>query len=169
MARSLRIARATPQKKSTPTKKKVTTRTARERSAQASPIARAVTQRDVSKRTRRLVFGGLGLAFLAIGMMLLVVVFQTRIAGTQMNIDKIESEISAERERYNALRLERSSLRNPARLVSEATAFGMIPGNGTDFVSVDPMTVAQVLVATGGVDPAFLKMPRAGLVTRCSF
>ena len=54
--------------------------------------------------------------------------------------------------------------RDPARLVSEATAMGMVPGNGTDFVSVDPVTVAQVLVATGGVDPELLSVSHDPLV-----
>jgi len=40
----------------------------------------------------------------------------------------------------------------------------MIPGNGTDFVSVDPLTVAQVLVSTGGVDPALLSVSHDPLV-----
>lgn len=156
MARSISVARIAPKTKAAPQRKKVTTRTAHERRTGTSP--RAVPQAAVSRRTRRLVFAGLIVAFLAIAMMMLVVVFQTRIAETQLKIDKIESQIAAERDRYDALRLERSSLREPARLVAEATAMGMIPGNGTDFVSVDPFTVAQVLVSTGGVDPALLSV-----------
>lgn len=88
--------------------------------------------------------------------MMAVVVAQTRIAENQLQIDRIEDDIVAERDRYNALRLERSTLREPARLVIEARALGMQPGVGVDFTSVDPMTVAAVLVATGGVDPDLL-------------
>jgi hypothetical protein len=73
-----------------------------------------------------------------------------------MQIDRIEDDIAAERDRYDTLRLERSTLREPARLVVEARALGMQPGVGVDFTSVDPMTVAAVLVSTGGVDPALL-------------
>ena len=164
MASSIRIARAAPTKKAIPAKKsapaakKVTTRTAKDRRAQPSPIARVVSQREVTKRTRRFIFLGLSLSILAIAVMMTVVIFQTRIAETQLQIDKIESQISAERDRYDALRLERSSLRDPSRLVTEATAMGMIPGNGTDFVAVEPIVMAQVLVATGGIDVSFLSV-----------
>ena len=164
MARPVKVTRTAPQPKAAPQRKKVTTRTAQQRRTQPSPIARAVTQRDVTKRTRRFVFAGLSIAFLAIAMMMLVVVFQTRIAETQLNIDKIESQISAERDRYDALRLERSSLREPARLVTEATGMGMVPGNGTDFVSVDTLNIDQVLVSTGGVDPELLSVSHDPLV-----
>lgn len=169
MARSLQIARAVPikkapTKKSVPAAKKVTTRTAKDRRAQSSPVARVVTQREVTKRTRRLVFVGLVMSILAIAVMMTVVIFQTRIAETQLEIDEIETQISAERDRYDALRLERSSLRDPSRLVTEATAMGMIPGNGTDFVAVDPLVMAQVLVATGGVDSSFLSAQRDPLM-----
>lgn len=164
MARSVKIARSAPQPKAAPQRKKVTTRTAQERRAQGSRVARAVPQPAISRRSRRLVLAGLFVSFLAIAMMMLVVVFQTRIAETQLNIDKIESQIAAERDRYDALRLERSSLREPSRLVAEATAMGMVPGNGTDFISVDPLTVAQVLVSTGGVDPELLSVSHDPLV-----
>ncbi|KGA07760.1 MAG: hypothetical protein GM46_8305 [actinobacterium acAcidi] len=164
MARSVKIARSAAPAKVAPTRKKVTTRTAQQRRVQGSPKVRAVPQAAVSTRSRRLVIAGLFVSFLAIAMMMLVVVFQTRIAETQLNIDEIESQIAAERDRYDALRLERSSLREPSRLVSEATAMGMVPGNGTDFISVDPLTVAQVLVSTGGVDPELLAVSHDPLV-----
>ena len=164
MARSVKIARSAAPAKVAPQRKKVTTRTAQQRRVQGSPRVRAVPQAAVSTRSRRLVLAGLVVSFLAIAMMMLVVIFQTRIAETQLNIDEIESQIAAERDRYDALRLERSSLREPSRLVSEATAMGMVPGNGTDFISVDPLTVAQVLVSTGGVDPELLSVSHDPLV-----
>jgi len=164
MARSVKIARSAPPAKVAPQRKKVKTRTAQQRRVQGSPKVRAVPHAAVSTRSRRLVIAGLLVSFLAIAMMLLVVVFQTRIAETQLNIDEIESQIASERDRYDALRLERSSLREPSRLVSEATAMGMVPGNGTDFISVDPLTIAQVLVSTGGVDPELLSVSHDPLV-----
>jgi cell division protein FtsL len=121
-----------------------------------SPIARAVTHRNATTAGRRLVTVGLGVLVLLVAIMMAVVVAQTHIAGNQMQIDRIEDDIAAERDRYDTLRLERSTLREPARLVVEARALGMQPGVGVDFTSVDPMTVAAVLVSTGGVDPALL-------------
>lgn len=122
----------------------------------ASPIARVVTQREAPKATRRFVTAVSVCMVLALGVMFVVVAVQTHIAETQMKIDKINAQIAGERARYDELRLERSSLREPGALVSQATAIGMIPGNGVKFTSVDPVTVAQVLVATGGVDPELL-------------
>jgi cell division protein FtsL len=132
------------------------TRTVKPRSAEArraakSPVARVVTRRDATNGMRRVIMVSASIAVLAI-----MVAFQTRIAETQMKIDKINSQIQAERDRYDALRLERSALRDPARLVVEATAMGMIPGTGTDFTTVEPTSVAAVLVSTGGVDPEYM-------------
>ncbi|MFM8381446.1 MAG: hypothetical protein ACKOA6_05545, partial [Actinomycetota bacterium] len=86
-------------------------------------------------------------------LMMVVVVFQTRLAETQLNIDVIEEQIAVERTRYDELRLERSTLREPSRLVTEATALGMVPGAKTIFTDVDPNAVAEVLVSMGGLDP----------------
>jgi cell division protein FtsL len=137
------------------------TRTVKPRSAEArraakSPVARVVTRRDATNGMRRVIMVSASIAVLAIMVMFLVVAFQTRIAETQMKIDKINSQIQAERDRYDALRLERSALRDPARRVVEATAMGMIPGTGTDFTTVEPTSVAAVLVSTGGVEPEYM-------------
>ena len=140
-ARSVRVA---------PAPKRVQPRRAK------SPIARAVTHRDASSASRRLVKLGVVVLFLLVAIMMAVVVAQTYIAENQLRIDRIEDDIAAERDRYDTLRLERSTLREPVRLVAEARALGMQPGVGVDFTTVDPMTVAAVLVATGGVDPELL-------------
>ncbi len=125
-------------------------------SASRSPIARAVDPQNATAAGRRLVTSALVVLVILVGIMMAVVVAQTRIAENQMQLDRIESRIESERDRYNQLRLERSLLREPARLVVEARALGMQPGVGVDFTTVDPMTVAAVLVATGGVDPELL-------------
>ena len=124
--------------------------------ARRSPIARAVDPQNATTTGRRLVKVSLVVLVALVAVMMTVVVAQTRIAENQMQLDRIESRIGAERDRYNQLRLERSQLREPARLVVEARALGMQPGVGVDFTTVDPMTVAAVLVATGGVDPDLL-------------
>lgn len=140
-----------PENPRTPARK-ITTRTSKDRARQ-SPIARVVHRRDAPARLRRFVFMAVGVAIVAITLMMLVVVFQTRLAETQLGIDDIETQITAERNRYDQLRLERSILREPARLVTEAQALGMVPGSKTDFRTVDPLAVAEVLVSTGGADP----------------
>lgn len=135
-----------------PTAKKVTTRTAKDR-ASVSPVARAVSRKNAPKTARVLVYTVATLAAVIITLMMVVVVFQTRLAETQLNIDVIEDQIALERTRYDELRLERSSLREPSRLVTEATALGMVPGAKTVFTDVDPAAVAAVLVSMGGLDP----------------
>lgn len=174
MARALaRAPRPASGRRTAAPTRRVTTRTSADRRARAvpavapapkriqprrsrSPIARAVTHRDASSSSRRLVKLGVAVLFVLVAIMMSVVVAQTHIAGNQMRIDRIEDDIAAERDRYDNLRLERSTLREPARLVVEARALGMQPGVGVDFTTVDPMTVAAVLVATGGVDPELL-------------
>jgi cell division protein FtsL len=136
-----------------PTVKKVTSRTSSDRQrAKVSPLARAVNQKNTPKATRIFIYTTATLAVLTITLMMVVVVFQTRLAETQLNIDAIEKQISVERARYDELRLQRSALREPSRLVSEASALGMVPGSKTNFNTVDPSAVASVLVSLGGVD-----------------
>lgn len=139
-----------------PASRTVKPRTAESRRAAKSPVARVVTRRDATSGVRRVIILSATIAVLAILVMFLVVAFQTRIAETQMKIDKIDTQIQNERDRYNALRLERSALRDPARLVVEATAMGMIPGSGTNFTTVESSSVAAVLVSTGGIDPEYM-------------
>ena len=160
MARALRTPATRPAPRR-PVKKTVTTRTSADRAARKattrkSKLAVAVGNRNLTRRTRRLVFVTSGAIVIVVGVMMTIVVAQTRIAENQMRIDRIDEQITAERDRYNTLRLERSSLRDPARLVANARAIGMQPGVGTDFTSVDPYTVAAVLVSTGGVDSELL-------------
>lgn len=156
--RSSSVGRSAPRQHAGGTKpartstRTITTRTAKDRAHQ-SPIARVVNKRDAPARLRRFVFIAVGVAVAAITLMMLVVVFQTRLAETQLGIDDIESQITAERNRYDQLRLERSILREPGRLVEEARALGMVPGSKTDFRTVDPLAVAEVLVSVGGSDP----------------
>ena len=160
------IAKPAAKPAAKPVKKTVTTRTSADRKARPatrqrskpvrSKLALAVSNRNLTRRSRRLVYVTSGVVILVVGIMMMIVIAQTRIAENQMQIDKIESQISAERDRYDTLRLERSSLREPARLVANARAIGMQPGIGTDFTSVDPYTVAAVLVSTGGVDAELL-------------
>lgn len=122
-----------------------------------SKIAKAVAEKSASRGSRRLILVVLTVVIGLVLVMLAVVSFQTRIAERQMRIDRIESQIRAERDRYNALRVERSRLREPGRLEANAMSLGMEPGKGADFTSVDPITVAQVLVSTGGLDPDLLE------------
>lgn len=148
-----RVATAAPSRRQTPPKKIVSRTTTDRQKVQASPLARAVTRKNAPKATRIFIYTVASLAAVIITLMMVVVVFQTRLAETQLNIDVIEDQIAIEQARYNELRLERSSLREPSRLVAEATSLGMVPGTKTVFKNVDPNAVAAVLVSMGGLDP----------------
>jgi hypothetical protein len=52
-------------------------------------------------------------------------------------------------EEFDVLRAQRSVLRSPTRLATEAGALGMIPGNESEFVPVDPMLLATIIAQTG--------------------
>ncbi|MFM7871837.1 MAG: hypothetical protein ACKPBG_09180 [Actinomycetota bacterium] len=112
-----------------------------------------MSRKNAPKAARIFVYTVASLAAIIITLMMVVVIFQTRLAETQLNIDVIEDQIAIERTRYDELRLERSTLREPSRLVAEATALGMVPGAKTIFTDVDPNAVAEVLVSMGGLDP----------------
>lgn len=159
MARAMHVPKPAvrrPEQKQTTAKpaiKKVTTRTSKDRQrSTVSPLARAVNKKNAPKATRVFIYTTATLAALTITLMMVVVIFQTRLAETQLNIDAIEQQISVERARYDELRLQRSSLREPLRLVTEATALGMVPGSKTNFKTVESSAVASVLVSMGGLD-----------------
>lgn len=144
VARPRRVAPKAPPKKVT-TRRPATT---------ARPSV--VRRRSAPLAGRRLIGIVVGVVVVIVLLMLAVVAFQTQIAERQLRIDRIEAQIVAERDRYNALRLERSSLREPGRLVIEARALGMEPGRGAEFTVADPMTVAAVLVSTVDVEDELL-------------
>lgn len=145
-------SRPAPSRQQAPAKKIVSRTATDRRTGKASPLARAVTRKNAPKSTRIFIYTVATLAAVIITLMMVVVIFQTRLAETQLNIDAIEDQISVEQARYNELRLERSSLREPSRLVTEATSLGMVPGTKTVFKNIDPNAVAAVLVSMGGLD-----------------
>ncbi len=78
-------------------------------------------------------------------------VFHTQLAERQLRLDRIERQVTAERERFDELRYERAELRSPVRLASSATALGMHRGAASTFVSVTPEAVARQLAAAGPI------------------
>lgn len=141
---STAVARPAPRARAKAAPKPVTTR----RPATRSRLVIAPRHQNAPRSGRRLIGIVVAVVVAIVLVMLTVVAFQTRIAERQLRIDRIENQIAAERDRYDSLRLERSALRDPARLVAQAQALGMEPGRGAEFTVADPMTVAAVLVST---------------------
>ena len=92
------------------------------------------------------------LGFVVVVLMLGTVVLHTRLAERQGEIDRLEAAVTDARERFDVLRQQRAELRSPTRLAIEARDHGMVPTSRTEFLAVDPQTLAQVLASVGMVD-----------------
>ncbi len=84
--------------------------------------------------------------------MLGAAVFHTQLAERQLEIDDLERSVQAERDRFDELRHDRAVLRSPQRIADEATALGMVRGETSRFITVDPMELAVQLAAAGPTD-----------------
>jgi len=78
-------------------------------------------------------------------------VFHTQLAERQLRLDRLDRQVSAERERFDELRYERAELRSPVRLADAASALGMYRGEVSTFVAVTPEAVARQLAAAGAI------------------
>lgn len=85
-------------------------------------------------------------------LMLAAVVLHTRIAERQLEIDRLESSVTAARERFDVLRQQRAELRSPTRLALESASLGMGVAPRTEFLAVDAQTLAEMIAAAGAVD-----------------
>ncbi|MGD9996651.1 MAG: hypothetical protein AB7L17_06910 [Ilumatobacteraceae bacterium] len=81
--------------------------------------------------------------------MLAAAAFQTRLAKSQLELDRLDREISAQRDTYDSLRRERAELRSPSRLADMADRTGMVTTDEVNFITIDPSTYAAVQQATG--------------------
>ena len=79
-------------------------------------------------------------------------VFHTQLAERQLEIDRLERAVTAERERFDELRYQRAELRSPVRLAAAADSMGMSRGGTGTFVEVSPEQLARQLAAAGKLD-----------------
>lgn len=107
----------------------------------------------VDARGRRwpAILGGLVL-FAVMVAMLGAAVFHTQLAERQLEIDDLERQVQAERERFDDLRHARAVLRSPQRIADEADGLGMVRGETSRFIAVDPWELAIQLAAAGPTD-----------------
>ena len=122
--------------------------------ASAPPGARAPRpELRVVERRRRwpAVLGGLLIVLLLSGMMGLAV-FHTQLAQRQLEIDRLDRAVDAERERFDELRRDRATMRSPGRIAEEAVRLGMVRGEASEFAEVDPIVLARQIAAAGAVD-----------------
>jgi cell division protein FtsL len=118
----------------------------------ASTPAPAPTRPDlrVVPRRRTAVGAAILLGGVVVALMLAAVVLHTRLTERQLEIDRLEQEVTEARERFDVLRSQRAELRAPARLAAESS--GMIVAPNTEFVTVDGRTLAEVIASAGTVD-----------------
>ncbi len=87
-----------------------------------------------------------------VALMLAAVVLHTRLAERQLEIDRLEAAVTEARERFDVLRQQRAELRSPTRLSLASSDLGMRDAPLTQFLPVDPATMAEVLAAAGTID-----------------
>ena len=84
-----------------------------------------------------------------------VIGLQAYIAGQQLKLDRLTSEISLARQYHDELRQQRVTLLAPEYLREQAKAMMMTPGLGSNFAEVPQDVVASVVISTGKMDQAF--------------
>ena len=105
---------------------------------------------QATRRTIRLFAAG------AVGLFLLMSIaigFQAVIAEQQLKLDHVSSELRLAKLYQDQLRQERASLLALEYLRTQAGLQGMSQGLGSRFVEVPQDVVAQVVIATGSMDP----------------
>ena len=85
-------------------------------------------------------------------LMLAAVVLHTRLAERQLEIDRLEASVTEARERFDVLRQQRAELRSPTRLAIASGELGMIVAPQSEFLAVDPQTLAEIIAAAGTID-----------------
>jgi hypothetical protein len=108
----------------------------------------------VVPRSRRTVRAAAVVFSAVFSLMLLVTAFQTRLAESQLELDRTERAVQLERNRFAELRKENAALRSPEAVALSASAFGMAPARTEKFLTVAPEIDALVAAAAGDrLDP----------------
>jgi cell division protein FtsL len=81
--------------------------------------------------------------------MLGLTTFQARIAADQLQIDRLEGQVTDAQSHYEQLRLEVARLESPTRIVMAAKQLGMVQPGQSMYLSPDSADVATAIQATG--------------------
>lgn len=100
-------------------------------------------------RRRRAARVAVALSALIVLAMLGSAAFQTRLAQSQLELDRLDRALSSSRETYDSLRRQHAELRAPARLAEVAEATGMVTTDEVTYMQIDPATDVAVQQATG--------------------
>lgn len=116
----------------------------------APPVLVVVPRRRRAVGLAVVVCSMIGLAMLG------AAAFQTQLARRQLELDRLDGEISAQREFYDVLRRQRAELRSPARLSELAESTGMVRARDNIIDTIDADVLAAVKRSTGSLDRAWL-------------
>ena len=81
-----------------------------------------------------------------------VVALRTYIATQQMQLDKLNQDVSRARDHFDELRAERARLQSPDVLMMAARGLGMVPAATTQIMGVPADVAAEVAAQVGKVD-----------------
>ncbi len=123
----------------------------RARRVQSAPPERhlAVVPETTRRTLQYFAFGAIGL-FLLMGA---AIGFQAVIAEQQLKLDHVSGELRLAKLYEDQLRQQRAGLLAPEYLRTQAGLQGMSQGLGSRFIEVPQDVVAQVVIATGAMDP----------------
>lgn len=113
--------------------------------------AAGTTKLSVVPARRRVAWFAVTLTVLVSAVMMAAVGLHTRIAERQLEIDELERGVRSAQEDFDVLRSQRAELRSPTRISAKASELGMVVGSESEFVAVDPMTLAITIARTGQV------------------
>lgn len=103
---------------------------------------------------RRVAANAAAIVVVLIGVLMLsAVVLHTRLAERQLEIDRLERQVTNSRQLFDVYRQQRAELRAPTRLAAESQRLGMFAPPRSDFITADPYALAQVLAMAGTVNP----------------
>ena len=134
-----------------------------------------VVERDENDRAERgpslvLLQGGksrgAGIAATLVGValtLLLVVAVQATMAQRQMELDRINSDITRARRHFETLRAERAELQSPTHLIARANQIGLVPGMMVRVVEIPADVAAEVVATTGKIDDDVADSPESPL------
>ncbi len=113
------------------------------------PLSAPKVPLRIVPKSRRAAGFLLTVAVLVAGAMGGALLLHTRISERQLEIDRLERSVRDAQEDFDLLRAQRAELRSPTQLASQALALGMLPGDESSFVAVDPMVLAITIARTG--------------------
>jgi cell division protein FtsL len=105
----------------------------------------------VERKQRRLLIAFVGPVVL-FAAMFGATAMRSYIAGQQMHLDHVNSDIARARAHFDELRAERAQLQSPSHLMEVARQQGLVGAVGAQIVSIPADVAAQVAATVGKVD-----------------